>query len=520
MKVYEGTIISCDRAGRVHRYLAEHKGRIAYAGEALPAEYAGAPREKLGVRALVPAFGDTHAHLLSHAFFSAGLDVRGARTLDELAGAVRDFARDRDDGVIVGFGASPHSVAERRMITRAELDGACPDRAVLLVKYDGHAAVANSRLLGMLPGRVRGLRGFDPETGALGLEAFYAATDFAAKKVPLPRALAGLLRAVDGMAARGIGLVHSAAGVGFPLDLDVSMETLLFRGLDSGFQGRVYFQTMDIGKVRRRGLPRVGGCFAAALDGCFGSADAALLEPYSDDARSKGTLFFSDRQAADFVKRANRAGLQAAMHAIGDAAFEQAVRAIEAALADFPRGDHRHTIIHACLPTDEGLEKCARLGIHLAVQPAFLGWEQEPWEYLERILGGRAAGFCPLRRVADMGITMSGGSDAPCTPPDPMLGVHAACNHPVPGQSLTAAEALRLFTYNAAWASFDEGERGSLETGKIADMAVLSGDPLTVEPAALAGLKVEKLLLKGEPYRGGQGVLGALARGLLGGGRA
>ncbi len=520
MKVYEGTIISCDRGGRVHRYLAEHKGRILYAGPELPAEYAGAPREELGGRALLPAFGDTHVHLLSHAFFGAGLDVRGARGLEEIAGAVRDFARDRDDAVLVGFGVSPHSVAERRMITRAELDRACPERAVLLVKYDGHAAVANSRFLALLPGRLRGLRGFDAETGALGMEAFYAASDLAAKRVPLPRAVAGLLRAVDGMAARGIGLVHSAAGVGFPLDLDVTMETLVFRGLDSGFQGRVYLQTMDIGKALRRGLPRVGGCFAAALDGCFGSADAALLRPYSDGAGGRGALYYSDEQVGDFVKRANRAGLQAAMHAIGDAAFEQAVRAIEAALDDFPRSDHRHTVIHACLPTSEGLEKCARLGIHLAVQPAFLGWEQEPWEYLERILGDRAAGFCPLRRMADMGVMMSGGSDAPCTPPDPLRGIRAACAHPVAGQSLTAAEALRLFTYNAAWASFDEKERGSLEAGKIADMVVLSGDPLAAEPAGLAGLKVERLILKGEAYRGGQGVVSALARGLLGGGKA
>lgn len=520
MKIYEGAIISCDRQDRVHRYLAEDKGRIVYAGAELPAEYAGAPRETLGDRALLPAFGDTHVHLLSHAFFSSGLDVRNARSLGELAAEVRTFARDRDDEVLLGFGASAHSVAERRLISREELDLACPDRPLLLVKYDGHAAVANTALLALLPKRIAALRGFDAAAGLLGQEAFYAAADFAAKKIPLPRTIGNLLRAVDAMAAGGIGLVHTASGVGFPFDLDVALETLVCRGLDSGFQGRVFFQTMDVEKARRRGLPRVGGCFAAALDGCFGSADAALLRPYSHAPGGRGVLYYSDAQVTDFVKRANRAGLQAAMHAIGDAAFAQAVAAIEAALEDFPRGDHRHTIIHACLPTAEGLEKCAKLGIHLAIQPAFLGWEQEPQEYLESLLGERAREFYPLRRMTDLGIMMSGGSDAPCTFPDPLRGVRAACGHPVPGQSLTVPEALKLFTYNAAWASFDEGERGSLEPGKTADMAVLSGNPLGMKPRELKGLKVERLILRGEPYRGGQGALSALARGLLAGGKA
>lgn len=520
MKVYEGAIISCDRENRVHRYLAEDKGRVVYAGAELPAQYAGAPREALGSRALLPAFGDTHVHLLSHAFFSSGLDVRGARSLEELAAAVRAFARDRDDRLLLGFGASAHSVAERRLINREELDRACPDRPVLLVKYDGHTAVANSALLALLPQKAGTLRGFDAASGLLSQEAFYAASDFAAKKVSLPRTVGNLLRAIDGMAAKGVGLAHSAAGVGFPFDLDVALETLVFRGLDSGFQGRVFFQTMDVEKARRRGLPRVGGCFATALDGCFGSADAALLRPYAHAPGDRGVLYYSDVQVAGFVRRANRAGLQAAMHAIGDAAFAQAVGAIEAALEDFPRADHRHTIIHACLPTEEGLEKCAKLGIHLAIQPAFLGWEQEPQEYLERILGSRAGEMYPLRRMTDMGIMMSGGSDAPCTLPDPLRGIRAACGHPVPGQSLTVAEALKLFTYNAAWASFDEGERGSLEPGKTADMAVLSADPLGMDTAGLAGLKVERLILKGETYRGGQGALSALARGLLAGGKA
>ena len=108
------------------------------------------------------------------------------------------------------------------------------------------------------------------------------------------------------------------------------------------------------------------------------------------------------------------------MHAIGDAAFDQAVMAIEAALKDFPREDHRHGIIHACLPSEEGLQKCAELGIQIPLQPAFLMWDLEPLEFLESILGDRAERISPLRKMTDMGIVLSGGSDAPCTLPDPI----------------------------------------------------------------------------------------------------
>ncbi len=519
MKAYDGIIISCDRDNSVHRYLVEDKGRIVFVGNVLPAEYERAPRASLGAGSLLPAFGDTHLHFLSYALFNAGLDVRSAGSVPQLCGRVREFASANRDRIIMGFGASPHSVEEKRLVSRDELDRACPDRAVFLVKYDGHACILNSRTIGMLPGRIRRLRGYHPDTGEMNQEAFFAVTDFITRKVSLPRTIGNMLRAVDDMADKGIGMMHTVSGVGFPMDLDVTLEIIFGKGLNSGFQSRVFFQTMSIDKVRKRKLPRVGGCFAAALDGCFGSEDAALNRPYTSSPDNRGILFYSDAEVMEFTKRANREGLQIEMHAIGDAAFDQAIRAIEAALKDCPRKDHRHGIIHACLPTDEGLQKCSELGIQIPLQPAFFMWDLEPHEFLKGILGDRTEKLSPLRRMTDMGIVISGGSDAPCTLPDPLFGIHAACNHPIPEQSLDIREALRMFTYNAAWTTFDEKERGSLEKGKVADMVILNGNPLAMKPQELRNLKVEKLLLNGNAYRKGQGVLSLLAKGILPGGR-
>ncbi len=519
MKTYEGAIISCDRKDHVYKYLVEDEGRILSVGDDLPPAYQGAPREILGERSLLPCFGDTHLHFASYALFNAGLDVRSARSLPEMGEQIRKFTRENGDPIVMGFGASANSIEEKRLISRDEIDRVCPDRAVYIVKYDGHACILSSRMISLLPKKMKSFRGYHEDSGEMNQEAFFAVTDFITKKVSLPRVIRNMLRAVDTLAEQGIGMMHTASGVGFPLDLDVTMETILGKGFDTGFQTRVFFQTMDVGKVKKRKLPRVGGCFATALDGCFGSEDAALNKPYANNPRNRGVLYHRDEEVIRFAKQANREGLQIEMHAIGDGAFDQALRAIEAALKDYPREDHRHGIIHACLPSDEGLRKCAGLGIQIPLQPAFLKWDLEPLEFLENILGDRTEEISPLRKMADLGIVLSGGSDAPCTLPDPIFGIHAACNHYVPGQSLTIPEALKMFTYNAAWTTFDEKERGSLETGKIADMVILNRNPLTMQPSELLDLKVEKILLNGREYQKGQGILSLLVKGLLPGGR-
>jgi predicted amidohydrolase YtcJ len=517
MKVYEGSIVTCDAAGSVGKFLVEEQGRITFVGDALPEKFAAAPRESLGETALLPAFGDTHIHFMSYALFAAGLELRSARSIADTCDTIADFVRARSTSFILGFGASAHSVREKRLLTKSDIDAVCKDRPAFIVKYDGHAGVANSSLIAQIKDTLGKLRGFDENSGLLTQEAFFRATDYITGKVSLPTTLGNMLSGIDRLAGYGVGLVHSVTGIGFPADMDVTLESLFARGLRNPLTYRIFFQTMDVGKVLKRKLPRIGGCFATALDGCYGSVDAALLEPYEAAAAlppgaEKGVLYFSNEVVGAYCREANRKGLQIEMHAIGDAAFTQAVSGIEAALADFPRQDHRHTIIHACLPCQRGLETCARLGIQLSVQPGFLQWNQEPLEYLESILGKRAYEILPLKTMVDMGIKLSGGSDAPCTVPDPIEAIWAACNHYVPGQSLSVQEALDMYTLNAARGSFDEKDRGSLEAGKLADMVILNRNPLSIKPAELRSLKVEKLLLAGKPYSAGQGRIGLLLK--------
>ncbi len=223
-------------------------------------------------------------------------------------------------------------------------------------------------------------------------------------------------------------------------------------------------------------------------------------------------LFYTQPQVNAFVRNANRSGLQVSMHAIGDAAVEQALNAYEYALADFPRTDHRHTLIHADLMTPALIEKAASLGIAVALQTPFLFWQQEPVAYLETILGNRMEQLIPLKSMLNAGLLLGNGSDGPCTLPDPIFGIHAACNHPNANERISALDALRMQTHWGAKLSFDEKQRGTLTQGKTADFVVLDQNPLAVPVEKLKAIQIEALYLKGAKYTGRpQGSAGLLA---------
>ena len=517
MKCYEGTILTVNETDQVCRYLVEDKGRIVYVGDTLPQAYEQAERVELGERALIPAFVDSHQHFASFATFYAGLNVMDETSNAAILERVKDFAAQAKGKTLIAFGASPYSVEEGRLVTREELDSVCPDKEIMVVKYDGHACIINSLLLKKLDRKLRKLRGYHPDTGEMNQEAFFACSNYLSGSLSLPQLVKNMQAALDFQASRGIGSIHSVSGVGFPGDMDITLEKLFAQSLRNGFQLRIFPQSLNVKTAVKRGLPRIGGCFACALDGCFGSHDAALLEPYADEAGGQGVLYYTDEQVTRFCKEANRAGLQIELHAIGDQAFNQACRCLWAALDDYPREDHRHGIIHDCLPTQEGMRICGEYHIQMPVQTAFIGWRQEPDSYLESILGPeRASRLNPLRTLLDHGIVLSAGSDGPCTTPDPISWIHRAVNHSNPGESISVQEALRMCTYNGYWTCFDEEERGSLEAGKVADMVILSRDPYTVPARELETIQAEQLLLKGKPYKSCRGsVLKTVLSGLI-----
>ena len=517
MKCYKGTIISVDANDGVYKYLVEDNGKILFVGNELPSEYKGAEMIDLGSKALVPAFVDTHQHFASLSTFNAGLNVMEAESNEEIARMIGEFAAKTKQKTIIAFGASPHSVKEGRLINREEIDAVCLGKEVMVVKYDGHACIISTPLLKKLDKKLSKLRGYHPDTGEMNQEAFFACSDYISGSLSIPDLFRNMQNATDYLASKGIGAIHTVSGVGFIANLDITIEKLFAKSLRNGFQIRVFPQALDIKVATSRKSPRIGGCFECALDGCFGSHDAAMNEPYIDAEAGDGILYYSDEKIIEFCKRANRLGLQIELHAIGDKAFDQATRALKAALEDYPRKDHRHGIIHDCLPTAEGIAICKEYGIQMPMQSAFIGWKQEPDSYLEEILGAeRTAKLNPIRTFADNGIVVSLGSDAPCTDPDPIQWIHRAVNHSNPQERITVKQALRMATYNGAYTTFDEEDRGSLEARKVADMVILSENPYEVATENLKDIKVEELILSGRPYESAVTSLGkCICRGLF-----
>ena len=152
---------------------------------------------------------------------------------------------------------------------------------------------------------------------------------------------------------------------------------------------------------------------------------------------------------------------------------------------------------------------------------AFIGWRHESDYYLERILGEeRTAALNPIGTFERNGISVSFGSDAICTSPDPILWIHKAVNHSNPPERVPVRSAVRMATWNGAYAAFDEKERGSLEEGKIADMVILSENPYKVPSESIKDIRVEGLILGGRPYESAvRPILSCIWHGLTSGGK-
>lgn len=497
MKVYRGTIISADADNGIYNYLVEDKGKIVFVGNELPAKYADCEVFELGDGALMPTFADTHSHFASYAVLATTVRLDKAKSNAEMLTLLkeRDIALKKGK-TIMAYGAHTR-VIEGKYLEKAELDALFPKRKVVIITNDGHTAILNTPALIKMPENLKEVRGYDGETGIMHHEAFYKVVDNLTKVLDKLDVLNAFQKAIDEYINKGIGIVSAMSGSGFPRDLDVDFLSWLSRGQDSGFALRIFIQSFDISKALKRKLPRIGGCFKTALDGSITSRDAAMLEPY-EGTENKGILYYSDEELFKNLDRANRAGLQIQMHAIGDAAFSQGARIIKKALEAYPRSDHRHGLIHASITTDEGIKKCKDNNIQILAQPAFL--VPEMIEYMYTALGDRLYRGERYKTYIDNGIVVSAGSDAPVTMPEPLEWIYKACNHPNLLERITLDQAIKVCTYNGAYATFDEKERGSLEVGKFADMVVLDKNPYNVPIQHLKNINIKSTILRGKVY--------------------
>ncbi|MFH1933418.1 MAG: amidohydrolase family protein [Pseudomonadota bacterium] len=226
MQIFHGTIITCDKDNNIFNYLIEDNGKIVYVGNNLPEIYSNSKQVELGSKALIPSFGDGHIHFSNWALVAASFfDIRSARNFPETGKMIKEFiAKNKKSKLVLCFGASKHSVEEKRLITRQELDEFCLDKPLIVICYDGHSCIVNSHLLNKLPEKIHKMRGFNKDAGQLFNEAYYAAMDFATSLVPALTLVKSIIKGYDLLAEKGIGMIHPVEGIGFPKDMDVTSK--------------------------------------------------------------------------------------------------------------------------------------------------------------------------------------------------------------------------------------------------------------------------------------------------------
>jgi len=477
-------------------------GRIARTGRGSPPDALSPDCRRIDLdgQAVLPSFVDAHVHLLGTGLLDLDLDLGDAKDFEEVLELVSAEAREHRGSILRAHSFDPDALVGGRYPTMHELDAISRDVPVWVRRRDGHSSVVNRMAWELLSVR-EDTCGVDLDaaglpTGVLRGEAHTLAARRVHELLSRDERVEGYRRASEQAIARGAGTVHSLVGAPDPNDREIELATEVADALP--IETVIYAQTEEIDRVASLGLPRIGGCLL--LDGSFGSRTAAVSAPYVGGGL--GRLYYTDDRLTGFLRAAHSRGLQVAMHAIGDRAVGQFLRALNAACGSDARGS-RHRIEHCELAGDQDIAAMRRLGVSVCVQPAFELYWGAPGGLYERRLGAeRAARTNPWRSMLAAGVHLGGGSDSYVTPLDPLLGIHAAANRRDGAESLSVFDAVALFTKGARRLSFDEHRAGTLEAGKDASFVVLDQDPFEIDPGRIRGVGVAGLVMRGRALLG------------------
>jgi predicted amidohydrolase YtcJ len=487
-----------DRPGRAVHVV---DGRIAWLGEA--AEAPAADRVVAGEGALLtPAFVDAHVHATATGLALTGLDLHGSTSLTH---AVRSIgaAAATGDGILLGTGWDETGWPEGRGLTRDDVDAAVGDRPAYLARVDVHSATVSTALLDLVPG-IRELPGWSAD-GQLRLDAHHAARRAAYGAVTAEQRRRAQRTTLDAAAALGIGSLHEMAGPEVSGADDLA-ALLQLAGERPGPRVLGYWGELaergGLDLVTELGLAGAGGDLFC--DGAFGSHTAALSEPYTDRPGTSGALRFDTAALVDHVRRCTLAGVQAGFHCIGDAAVRQVLDAVGAVVDELGSAavrSCRHRLEHLEMADGGVLGRMRAWGMVASVQPAFdAAWGGPSAMYAERLGAERAAGCNPFAELADTGVALALGSDAPVTPLDPWGGVHAAVDHRTPGSGLRPFDAFDAATHGGWYAARLEHPAGPLAVGAPADLALwATGSTLSAVLSGRERPPCRLLVVAGEP---------------------
>lgn len=429
---------------------------------------------------LLPSFCDAHVHLPATGLYASGMDFRGVSS----ARAILDSFAARAESDSLLFGGNFEDPLDAPL-TRRELDATVGERPALLARADMHSCIVSSTLLEGLD--VAGLEGVDVDsagrpTGYLREGAAAEAWKWFDAHLPRRVQRAAVEAAVRLAYSKGISRVDEMFVVEWR-GWD-SLEVLLEVTAGVKLEVAPFVATTDVGRIRAMGMNRIGGDWF--LDGSFGSHTAWLSAPYDppppEGSPAAGISYRQDDEVIAFFTEAQAAGLQTGVHAIGDAAIEQALSAWEKVASEIGPDEVRalgHRIEHFECSSDDHIRRAARLNLGISLQPAFdRFWGGPDGLYARRMGWDRARTMNRAATMLAAGLTVGAGSDSTVTPLDPFLQMTALRDHHVPGERLDPESALRVHT-TGSFALSGRRDGGKLVPGVRADLALVDRNPLS-----------------------------------------
>jgi predicted amidohydrolase YtcJ len=529
-RIYLGEILTIDAHDTVARGVAIKDGHVLMVGDEKEVlRHRGRQTEVVDLAggALLPGFIDAHSHLMGHAVPITGWanvsrpPVGDVEDIPHLLAVLEAHAKKIGIGRgtwVVGYGYDRDGLAEGRELTRDDLDSRFPNNPVAVIHVSSHGAVLNSAALRAVDigpetptpagGQILRKPGSQEPAGLLMETAFFAA----AAKFPQPSAekmLEGLRAAQLHYAANGYTTVQD--GLTTAANLAVLQR--------AAAEGRLFLDVVALPDARTFasivGKPGIvfGGAYQKRLklggvksivDGSAQMRTAFFKEPMKVPGPAgqrawTGVPIVSQAQLDETFRLAYQNNVQTYTHANGDAAIDMVLAAHDAAGAPLGR---RPVIIHSQFMRPEQLNSYARIG----AVPSFFTNHAFFWGdvHVKNLGQQRAFFLSPLRSAIARGLHFTNHSDYAVTPLDPMFILWTATERTSrsgavigPDERVTVAEALRAITIDAAYQYFEEGSKGSIEPGKLADFVILDRNPLDATGAALRGIHVRETIKEG-----------------------
>ncbi|MBN2073990.1 MAG: amidohydrolase [Dehalococcoidales bacterium] len=501
-----GNIITLDPDNPEADIIGIKDDRILFAGSAEDLGSITGPDTKVidcEGKTVIPGFNDAHCHIFSflRKLISVDLSERSVRSIDDIKAAIKHKADDTPEGEwISGTDYNDFYLTEKRHPNRRELDEVAPNHPVVLSHRSLHACVLNSKALS-LAGITRETE--EPQGGYIERELDTGEPS-------------GLL--IDMLGYIREEVMPSISETELEKAISLASDHYLSNGITSLQDATVVndyarwqrfhrFKEKQVLKSRLYYMPGVDHLDEFTEAGIsFGSGDNHLkighVKITPSETRENG-IHPVQPELNQMVLDIHKSGFRAAVHAIRYETVEAAVNAIEFALGQLPRDDHRHRIEHCSECPPHLLERIKKFGIMVVTQPPFLYYSGE--RYLATVPSDRQPWLYRIKALMEAGIPVAGSSDSPIVDDNPLVGIYAAVNRlaqsgqaVLPEEKISVKKALEMYTRNAACASFEEKEKGTISEGKLADLVLLSDDPTALPPEQLKDITVDMTIIGGE----------------------